>query len=63
MRDVDWIEQCWPRDLVGEVYRDRTPRYPKIQYYFLTGVRGAFTNFHVDFGGSSGLVRLVLFDF
>lgn len=27
--------------------------YPKASYYCLTGVAGCFTDFHVDFGGSS----------
>src|SRR5687767_2301828 len=27
--------------------------YPKASYYFLTGVAGCYTDFHLDFGGSS----------
>lgn len=27
--------------------------FPKVQFYFLSGVKGCYTDFHIDFGGSS----------
>ncbi len=31
----------------------RVGYYPKVQYYCLMSLRGSYTDFHIDFGGSS----------
>jgi F-box/leucine-rich repeat protein 10/11 len=43
VRDLDWIDQAWP---------DETTK-PQTQYYCLTSTAGCYTDFHVDFGGTS----------
>jgi F-box/leucine-rich repeat protein 10/11 len=47
VRQIDWIDLIWPgrRRLVGQ--------YPQVQYYCLMSVEGSWTDFHVDFGGTS----------
>lgn len=47
VRDMDFIDKIWPRKLKLANY------YPRVQYYFLTSTRGCYTDFHVDFGGTS----------
>ena len=47
VRDLDWIEHIWPRE------RKQEGDYPRVQYYCLTSTSGCFTDFHVDFGGTS----------
>ncbi|KAJ3314088.1 JmjC domain-containing histone demethylation protein 1 [Boothiomyces sp. JEL0838] len=46
VRQVDWIDNIWPS-------KDITPEYPKVQLYCLMGVQDSYTDFHIDFGGSS----------
>ena len=47
VRDLDLQDGVWPRDLLlkGE--------YPRVQFYCLMSVADCFTDFHIDFGGSS----------
>ena len=45
VRDVDWIEHMWNTA--------RKEERPRVQYYCLTSTSGCFTDFHVDFGGTS----------
>ena len=47
VREVDWLDHCWPKDAAGERSR------PKIQKYCLMSMQGSYTDFHIDFGGSS----------
>ncbi|CAM9881478.1 unnamed protein product [Ascophyllum nodosum] len=47
VRDMDWINRCWPDD------RKRVGQFPKVQYYCLMSQGGSYTDFHVDFGGTS----------
>uniref|UniRef100_A0A3B3Q540 [histone H3]-dimethyl-L-lysine(36) demethylase n=1 Tax=Paramormyrops kingsleyae TaxID=1676925 RepID=A0A3B3Q540_9TELE len=54
---VDWVDNMWPRHL-KERQRDSTNaiiemQYPKVQKYCLMSVEGCFTDFHIDFGGTS----------
>nr|XP_061792053.1 lysine-specific demethylase 2A-like [Nerophis lumbriciformis] len=54
---IDWIDNMWPRHL-KERQRDSTNaisdmQYPKVQKYCLMSVKGCYTDFHVDFGGTS----------
>ncbi|WEW57967.1 JmjC domain-containing histone demethylation protein 1 [Emydomyces testavorans] len=47
VRDLDLQDAVWPTELkeIGE--------YPKVQFYCLMSVADCYTDFHVDFGGSS----------
>eukprot|EP01041_Mallomonas_annulata_P002087 gene2087-4077_t len=47
VRDLDWIDLHWPckRRLHGD--------FPQVQKYCLAGMEGAYTDFHLDFGGTS----------
>uniref|UniRef100_A0A7N8WNU0 [histone H3]-dimethyl-L-lysine(36) demethylase n=1 Tax=Mastacembelus armatus TaxID=205130 RepID=A0A7N8WNU0_9TELE len=54
---IDWVDNMWPRHL-KERQRDSTNaiidmHYPKVQKYCLMSVKGCFTDFHIDFGGTS----------
>jgi len=57
VRQLDWVERVWPRHLkkmqteATNVMDDMM--YPKVQKYCLMSVAGCFTDFHVDFGGTS----------
>jgi len=47
VRDLDLQDAVWPAELI--VKGD----YPKVQFYCLMSVADCFTDFHIDFGGSS----------
>ncbi len=47
VRDIDWIDSVWPYQ------RRKEEDYPRVQYYCLTSTAGCYTDFHVDFGGTS----------
>ncbi|CAM9537205.1 unnamed protein product, partial [Hapterophycus canaliculatus] len=47
VRDIDWLNRCWPED------RKQEGQFPKVQYYCLMSQGGSYTDFHVDFGGTS----------
>ena len=47
VREVDWIDKCWPLD------RRARGDFPQVQKYCLCGMGGSYTDFHVDFGGTS----------
>ncbi|KAK7930084.1 hypothetical protein WMY93_006479 [Mugilogobius chulae] len=54
---IDWVDNMWPRHL-KEKQRDATNsindmQYPKVQKYCLMSVEGCYTDFHIDFGGTS----------
>ncbi|GAX10290.1 F-box and leucine-rich repeat protein 10/11 [Fistulifera solaris] len=44
VRDMDWIDHAWPHP---------SPHRPTVQYYCLTSAAGSYTDFHIDFGGTS----------
>ncbi|KAH9984732.1 jumonji protein [Russula compacta] len=48
VRDIDWVEKFWPDNK-----KSNSHPYPKVQLYCLMGVAGAWTDWHVDFAGSS----------
>ncbi|XP_033627389.1 lysine-specific demethylase 2B-like isoform X1 [Asterias rubens] len=57
VRQIDWVDIVWPRHLKKD-QRDSTNtlaemKYPKVQKYCLMSVAGCYTDFHVDFGGTS----------
>jgi F-box/leucine-rich repeat protein 10/11 len=47
VRDLDLQDSVWPEELqaLGD--------YPKVQFYCLMSVADCYTDFHIDFGGSS----------
>ncbi|EDR11031.1 jumonji superfamily protein [Laccaria bicolor S238N-H82] len=47
VRDLDWVENFWPSTRKG------SHMYPKVQLYCLMGVARAWTDWHIDFAGSS----------
>ena len=47
VRDLDWIDNIWDHN------RRKQKDYPRVQYYCLTSTAGCYTDFHVDFGGTS----------
>ncbi|KAJ2956101.1 hypothetical protein NQZ79_g7998 [Umbelopsis isabellina] len=46
VRDIDWIDNVWPTEL-------KVKEYPKVQLYCLMGTKNSYTDFHIDFGGTS----------
>ncbi|XP_044740816.1 lysine-specific demethylase 7B-like [Chrysoperla carnea] len=49
VRDLDWVNVCWPDDPNDDAFSKR----PRVQKYCLIGARNSFTDFHIDFGGTS----------
>jgi len=47
VRQIDWIDNVWP------VSERAKGVFPQVQYYCLMSVAGCYTDFHVDFGGTS----------
>ena len=47
VRDLDLQDSVWPPDLLAK------GEYPRVQFYCLMSVADCFTDFHIDFGGSS----------
>lgn len=47
VRDLDLQDSVWPSDLLAK------GEYPRVQFYCLMSVADCFTDFHIDFGGSS----------
>ncbi|KAL5529550.1 hypothetical protein ACEPAG_5535 [Sanghuangporus baumii] len=48
VRESDWVEKYWPPNKKGPGHA-----YPKVQLYCLMGVAKAWTDWHIDFAGSS----------
>mmetsp|Transcript_6877 Transcript_6877/g.7532 ORF Transcript_6877/g.7532 Transcript_6877/m.7532 type:complete len:598 (+) Transcript_6877:108-1901(+) len=53
VQELDWVSKYWPDD------RNKLYRKPKVQYYCLMSPAGCYTDFHIDFGGSSVWYHLV----
>ena len=47
VRDIDLQDSVWPAD------EQSRSNFPKVQFYCLMSVADCFTDFHIDFGGSS----------
>nr|AUT12061.1 JSTF1 [Flammulina velutipes] len=54
VREIDWVENYWPSTRKGKGHV-----YPKVQLYCLMGVASAWTDWHVDFAGSSVYYHIV----
>ncbi|XP_063066864.1 lysine (K)-specific demethylase 2Bb [Engraulis encrasicolus] len=54
---VDWVDNVWPPHLKKQQTESTNiiteMKYPKVQKYCLMSVKGCFTDFHIDFGGTS----------
>lgn len=57
VRLCDWVDVVWPKQLkdaqVEETNVLEVMMYPKVQKYCLMSVKNCYTDFHVDFGGTS----------
>ncbi|XP_063541414.1 jmjC domain-containing histone demethylation protein 1 [Cydia strobilella] len=57
VRLIDWVEVVWPRHLKDQQTESTNAlddmMYPKVQKYCLMSVKGCYTDFHIDFGGTS----------
>ncbi|KAL1123648.1 hypothetical protein AAG570_002724 [Ranatra chinensis] len=57
VRQVDWVDCVWPRHLKDAQTESTNAidemMYPKVQKYCLMSVKGCYTDFHIDFGGTS----------
>ncbi|XP_012941200.1 lysine-specific demethylase 7A [Aplysia californica] len=49
IRQVSWARNVWPEQLP----EDSNLARPEVQKYCLMGVKDSFTDFHIDFGGTS----------
>lgn len=47
VRDIDLQDDVWPQDEIDK------GKFPKVQFYCLMSVADSYTDFHIDFGGSS----------
>ena len=45
VRKLSWVENLWPEECIFE--------RPNVQKYCLMSVRDSYTDFHIDFGGTS----------
>ena len=57
VKQMDWVDLVWPRYL-KRMQKEGTNalhemKYPKVQKYCLMSVKGCYTDFHIDFGGTS----------
>lgn len=53
VNEIDWIRSVWPLDRISN------NDYPKVQKYCLAGMKGSYTDFHIDFGGTSVWYHIV----
>ncbi|KAI8907370.1 hypothetical protein EDD86DRAFT_209400 [Gorgonomyces haynaldii] len=54
VRDLDWVDTVWPHDL-----KTTHLEYPRVQLYCLMGVQDCYTDFHIDFGGTSVFYHII----
>ncbi|XP_065831696.1 lysine-specific demethylase 2A-like [Oscarella lobularis] len=57
VRLIDWVDKVWPHNLKLEQTEGTNQmmnmKYPKVQKYCLISVGGSYTDFHINFGGTS----------
>ena len=53
VRDMDILDHVWPKELQSQ------PDFPAVQFYCLMSVADCYTDFHIDFGGSSVYYHIV----
>ncbi|XP_076304683.1 histone lysine demethylase PHF8-like isoform X2 [Tachypleus tridentatus] len=49
VRKISWVETCWPTNLPEDCPYSR----PAVMKYCLMGTKDSYTDFHIDFGGTS----------
>ncbi|XP_071487363.1 histone lysine demethylase PHF8-like [Diadema antillarum] len=49
VRKISWVDNIWPEKLPEDCPYDK----PQVSKYCLMGVKDSYTDFHVDFGGTS----------
>jgi len=62
VREMDWASIYWPQEHKRLLPIPNGPpkfEFPKVQYYCLMSPGGCYTDFHIDFGGSSVWYHLV----
>eukprot|EP00088_Acartia_fossae_P039647 TRINITY_DN4126_c0_g1_i2.p1 TRINITY_DN4126_c0_g1~~TRINITY_DN4126_c0_g1_i2.p1 ORF type:complete len:935 (+),score=174.46 TRINITY_DN4126_c0_g1_i2:37-2841(+) len=63
VRQIDWLDNVWPRHLKEDQDEGTNElskmKYPKVQKYCLMSVAGCYTDFHIDFGGTSVWYHIV----
>ena len=47
VRDIDLQDEVWPQEEIDK------GKFPRVQFYCLMSVADSYTDFHIDFGGSS----------
>ena len=47
VRDLDLQDDVWPQEEIDK------GKFPKVQFYCLMSIADSYTDFHIDFGGSS----------
>ncbi|UYV67134.1 KDM2A [Cordylochernes scorpioides] len=47
IRRLDWVDIMWPAELKSQ------GDYPRVQKYCLMSTKGSYTDFHIDFAGTS----------
>ncbi|CAH2352649.1 jmjC domain-containing histone demethylation protein 1 [[Candida] railenensis] len=52
VRDMDIVDKIWPKGFNKDNQGEEESR-PKVTKYCLMSVKGSFTDFHIDFGGTS----------
>ncbi|KAK9237951.1 hypothetical protein V1525DRAFT_402485 [Lipomyces kononenkoae] len=53
VRDMDLVQKVWPEEMKEK------GEWPKVSLYCLMSVKNAYTDFHIDFGGSSVFYHIV----
>jgi hypothetical protein len=54
VRQLSWVNRFWPEpETVTAVAGENVHKQPKVQRYCLMGVKDSYTDFHIDFGGTS----------
>ena len=50
VRELSWVDRCWPKGVPTE---QQEYEMPCVQKYCLMSVKDSYTDFHIDFGGTS----------
>jgi len=53
IQEMDWVDLMWPLNSPD------LPSPPKVQFYCLMSAKDCFTDFHIDFGGTSVYYHLL----
>nr|CAD7435438.1 unnamed protein product [Timema monikensis] len=59
VRELDWAECTWPKNMKQAHSSHKAQKYPKVQKYCLLSVKGCYTDFHTEIGGSSSWYHVV----